>query len=95
MTRPSAPARLSSRPTRPTQSQRSERNHPDRDYDVIVHQCHDGHDRNMWRILIGGEKQGAQETLALAIKLARNLALVHRRPAWLLDKTGCPVMPIG
>jgi len=49
----------------------------------------------MWRILIGGEKQGAQETLALAIKLARNLALVHRRPAWLLDKTGCPVMPIG
>ena len=45
----------------------------------------------MWRILLGGEKQGEWETLASAIKLARNLARVHNRPAWLLDETGYPV----
>ena len=67
---------------------------PDEDYDVIVHQIYepDGHD--IWRIRLGGKKRGERLTLASAVELARDLALINSRPAWLLDETGYPLKPI-
>ena len=62
---------------------------PDEDYDVILYEC-----RNTWTVWLGGDKQGERESLAAAITLARAVAAVHRKPAWLLDETGYPLKPI-
>ena len=59
---------------------------PDEDYDVIAQQ-RDG--RNTWTTWLRGQKQGERSSRAAAIELARAVATVHSRPAWLLDETGC------
>ena len=50
--------------------------------------------RDTWAICLGREKQGERLTLASAIELARDVAVMHSRPAWLLDETGYPWKPI-
>ena len=62
---------------------------PDEDYDVILYKC-----RNTWTIWLRGEKLGEFETAAPALELADYLALMHSRPAWLLDESGYPLKPI-
>ena len=70
---------------------------PDEDYDVIVHffpqRGSHGAGRPTWTIWIGGEKQGERESLKAAITLARAVAAVYQKPAWLLDDTGYPLTP--
>ena len=67
---------------------------PDEDSDVIVHQSHEWDGRDIWRVRLGNEKRGERLTLASAVELARDLALMNSRPAWLLDDTGYPLKPI-
>ena len=71
---------------------------PDEDYDVIVHyfgqRGTSGATRPMWTVWLGEEKQGERVTLESALKLARDVAAVYSRPAWLLDETGYPLKPI-
>ena len=67
---------------------------PDEDYDVIVHQSHEQDGRDIWRVRLGAEQRGERLTLASAIELARDVALMNSRPAWLLDETGYPLKPI-
>ena len=72
--------------------------HPDEDYDVIVHyfgqRGSNGTGRPTWAVYLGGQKQGERWSLAAAITLARAVASVHGKPAWLLDETGYPLKPI-
>ena len=67
---------------------------PNEDYDVIVHESHEPGGRDIWRVRLGGKKRGERFTLASAIELARDLALINSRPAWLLDEKGHPLKPI-
>ena len=67
---------------------------PDESSDVIVHQAHKRDGDDIWRIQLGGKKRGERLTLASAIELARDVALMNSRPAWLLDETGYPLKPI-
>ncbi len=62
---------------------------PDEDYDVILYEC-----RNTWTVWLAGERLGERESLEAAITLARAVAAVCRKPAWLLDETGYPLKPI-
>ena len=72
---------------------------PDEDYDVIVHyfpqRGSNGAGRPTWTIWLGGDKQGERESLEAAITLARAVAAVDRKLAWLLDETEYPLKPIG
>ncbi len=56
------------------------------DDDVIVYECQDA-----WEIRIGDELHGLRFTLEAALARARDVAAVHRKPAWLLDETGYPL----
>ncbi len=67
---------------------------PDEDHDVIVHQCRERDGRDIWTIWLAGNEQGARVTQESALELARAVAAVHSRPAWLLDETGYPLKPI-
>ncbi len=67
---------------------------PDEDHDVIVHQCRERNGRDIWTIWLAGNKQGARVTQESALALARTVAAVYSRPAWLLDETGYPLKPI-
>ena len=67
---------------------------PDESYDVIVHESHEPDGRDIWRVRLGGVKRGERLTLASALELARSLALMNGRPAWLLDESGYPLKPI-
>ena len=71
---------------------------PDEDYDLSVHcfgqRGSNGTGRPTWTVWLGGDKQGERETLEGAITLARAVAAVHRKPAWLLDETRYPLKPI-
>ena len=62
---------------------------PDEDYDIIVYES-----RGTWTIWFHGEKLGEWATRAPAIEFANDVALMHSRPAWLLDETGYPLKPI-
>ncbi len=62
---------------------------PDEDYDVILYEC-----RGTWAIWLGGDWQGERFTLESALVFAREVAAVHRKPAWLHDETGYPLKPI-
>ncbi len=42
----------------------------------------------------GSELHGLRFTLEAALERARDVAAVHRKPAWLLDEAGCPLQPI-
>ena len=59
---------------------------PDEDNDVIVYEC-----RGTWEIRLGDELHGVRFTLESALERARDVAAVHRKPAWLLDETGYPL----
>ena len=65
---------------------------PDEDLDVIVHQTRshssEGVSRDTWTIWLGGDMLGERQTLEAAVQLARDVAHVRSRPAWLLDETG-------
>ncbi len=61
---------------------------PDED-DVIIYECGE-----YWEIRIGDELHGLRFTLEAALARPRDVAAVHRKPAWLLDETGYPVKPI-
>ena len=50
--------------------------------------------RNTWTVWLAGEKLGERESLEAAITLARAVAAVYRKSAWLLDETGYPLKPI-
>ncbi len=71
---------------------------PDEGYDVIVHYFGQrgtrGATRPTWTVWLGEEKQGVRVTLKSALELARAVAAVYSRPAWLLDETGYPLKPI-
>ena len=67
---------------------------PDEDHDVIVQQRRQRDGRDTWTIWLAGEKQGERASLESAIELARDVAAMHSRPAWLLDETGYPLKPI-
>ena len=71
---------------------------PDEDGDVIVRYCRqlgtDGTGRDTWTIWLGSEIQGELESLDAAVQLAREVADMYGRPAWLLDETGYPLKPI-
>ena len=54
-----------------------------------------GTGRPTWTIWLGEKKQGERVTLDSALELGREVAAVHRKPAWLLDETGYPLKPIG
>ena len=62
---------------------------PDEDYDVILYEC-----RNTWTVWLAGEKLGELDSLEAEIKLARDVAAVLRKPAWLAHETGYPLTPI-
>ena len=62
---------------------------PDEDDDVIVYES-----EGAWEIRIGAEVHGLRFTLESALERARDVAAVHRKPAWLLDETGYPLQPI-
>ena len=64
---------------------------PDEDYDVIVYWFTD----TWWTIWLAGKKLGDRETLEAALEFARDVAAVHRKPAWLLDETGYPLKSIA
>ncbi len=66
------------------------RRRPDEDDDIVVYEC-----RGTWTIWLAGDKQGARVTLESALELARAVAAVYSRPAWLLDETGYPLKPIA
>ncbi len=70
---------------------------PDEAQDVIVHKDRshsDGVSWDTWTIWLGGEIQGERQTLEAAVELARHVAAVCSRPAWLLDETGYPLKPV-
>ena len=60
------------------------------DDDVIIYECGE-----FWEIQIGDELHGLRFTLEAALARARDVAAVHRRPAWLLNEVylaqACPV----
>ncbi len=60
---------------------------PDEDY-VIVYES-----RGTWVIRLGDELHGLRFSLEAALERARDVAAVHRKPAWLLE-TGYPLKPI-
>ena len=64
---------------------------PDEDNDVmVVHRFSKLH-LETWTIWIGGEKQAERTSLEAATEIARDIALMRSRPAWLLDETGYPL----
>ena len=63
---------------------------PDENSDVIIYEY-----RNTWAIWLGDELQGVGFTLESALELARDVAAVHRKPAWLHDETGYPLKSIA
>ncbi len=68
---------------------------PDEDHDVMVHHFRQlGAGRPTWTISLGDEILAERMTVESAIELARDIALMHSRPAWLLDETGYPLKPI-
>ena len=71
---------------------------PDEDHDVIVHQCRqletNGAGRDTWTVWLAGERLGERDSLEAGIQLAREVADLHSRPAWLLDETGYPLKPV-
>ena len=67
---------------------------PDEDDDVICYQFRHRDGRDIWTIWLGGEKQGERHSIEGALTLARDVAFVHSKPAWLLDETGYPLKPI-
>ena len=67
---------------------------PDEDYDVIAQQFRQRDGRDSWTIWLGSQKQGERASRAAALELARDIAAVYSRPAWLLDETGYPLQPI-
>ena len=67
---------------------------PDEACDVICHQRRRADGRDTWDIRLGPNTQAERETLSEAIDLARELALMYSRPAWLLDETGYPLKPM-
>ena len=67
---------------------------PDEDQDVIVHPFRERDGQDIWTIWFAGDKKGARVTLESALELARAVAAVYSRPAWLLDETGYPLKPI-
>ena len=62
---------------------------PDEDYDVVLYEC-----RNTWTVWLAGQKLGVRDSRATGIALARAVAEVIRKPAWLADDTGYPLTPI-
>ena len=56
---------------------------PDEDCDVIFYEC-----RGAWEIWLGDELHGLRFTLKSALERARDVAAVHRKPAWLKDEAG-------
>ena len=50
---------------------------PDEDYDVIVHQCRQRDERDLWTIWLGGDKQGERDTRQAAIQPANDVAAVR------------------
>ncbi len=67
---------------------------PDEDHDEIVHQCRERDGQDIWTIWLAGDKQGVRVTQESALELARAVAAVYSRPAWLLDESGYPLKPI-
>ena len=67
---------------------------PEEDYDVVVQQFRQRDGQDVWTVWLGGEKQGERDTRADAIELARDVAAIYSRSAWLLDETGYPLKPI-
>lgn len=72
---------------------------PDEERDVIVHFVKEidgrtGSSRDRWLIFLGLDKRGEADNREGAIVLARQLAAVNNRPAWLLDESGYPMRPI-
>ncbi len=59
------------------------------DEDLIIYECGE-----FWEIRIGDEVHGLRFTLEAVLARARDAAMVHRKPAWLLDETGYPLKPI-
>ena len=62
---------------------------PDEDYDAVLYQC-----RHPWTVWLVGELLGGRGSLTAGLELARAVAAVHRKPAWLLDEIGYPLQPI-
>ena len=67
---------------------------PDEESDVICHQRRQIDGRDIWFIRLGQQTQAERDTLSEAIDVARDLALMYSRPAWLLDETGYPLKPM-
>lgn len=67
---------------------------PEEDTDVVCQQLRHQDGRDIWTVWLAGEKQGDRDSLTDAIELARDVAVTHSRPAWLLDETGCPLKPM-
>ena len=67
---------------------------PSEDSDVGCQQFRHQDGRETWTIRLGGDKQGDRDSLTDAIELARDVAMTHSRPAWLLDETGYPLKPM-
>jgi hypothetical protein len=66
---------------------------PEEDADVVCQQMYLA-ERDTWTIRLGSNKLGDRHSLAEAITLARDAAVAHSRPAWLLDETGYPLKPM-
>ena len=61
--------------------------------DVVCQQVRQA-GRDTWTIRLGRDTHGDRHSLAEAITLARDVAVAHSRPAWLLDETGYPLKPM-
>ena len=67
---------------------------PEEAADVVCRQVRHQDGPDTWTIWLGGDKQGDRNSLSGAIELARDIAVTHSRPAWLLDETGYPLKPM-
>ena len=67
---------------------------PEEEVDVVCQQVRRADGADTWTIRLGRDPQGDRHSLADAISLARDVAVAHRRPAWLLDATGYPLKPM-
>lgn len=67
---------------------------PEKESDVVCQQFRHQSGRVFWTIWLGGDKHGDRGSLTDAIELARDVAVTHGRPAWLLDETGYPLKPM-
>ena len=67
---------------------------PEEDVDVVCQQGRSADGQATWTIRLGRDAQGDRHSLADAITLARDVAVAHSRPAWLLDESGYPLKPM-